>query len=193
MKLPVKLISRALRNPMAWGNKTVRPQPGITPTRAWVSPNLAFSEATKKSQLSANSNPPVMATPLTAPIRGLSSNGNGPRTPSELGRPSAPEPDPRLAPVEPSSLRSSPAQNAGSLPVKMMTSTSSDAFACFISCGKSFKTSNDRALRAAGRFKVIVAMRSSISSKTTLVESVIRVMGLPFILLRLGGPDVLEN
>ena len=132
MKLPVKLISRARRTPMACGSSTVRPQPGITPTRECVSPNFASVEATRKSQFSASSKPPVMATPLTAPMSGLVSAGNGPRTPSALGDPSAPVP-PRLPPLEPSSFRSRPAQNAGSAPVRMSTSTSSRASASRIS------------------------------------------------------------
>ena len=152
------------------------PHPGITPTRAWVSPNLACSEAMRKSQFSASSNPPVTATPLIAPMSGFLRAGKGPRTPSALGRPSAPVPAPRLSPVEPSSLRSSPALNAGSVPVRMMTSTSSEASACFISCGRSLRTSVESALRAEGRLRVIVAMRSLISKRTTLSGEVMRVM-----------------
>ena len=41
----MKLISFARRTPMACGRSTVRPQPGITPTRVCVSPNFARSEA----------------------------------------------------------------------------------------------------------------------------------------------------
>ena len=56
--------SLARRNPTASGSSTVRPQPGMIPTRAWVSANRARSDATRKSQASASSKPPVMATPL---------------------------------------------------------------------------------------------------------------------------------
>ena len=129
MKLPVKLISRARRTPIAWGRSTVRPQPGITPTRVWVSPNLACSLAIRKSQLSASSNPPVTATPLIAPISGLVRRGKGPRAPLRAGAFSDPPPEPELIPVEPSSFRSSPAQNAGSAPVSTITLTSSSASA----------------------------------------------------------------
>ena len=45
------------------------PQPGMIPTRAWVSANRARSDAIRKSHASAISNPPVTATPFTAPIR----------------------------------------------------------------------------------------------------------------------------
>ena len=57
-------------NPTASGSSTVRPQPGMIPTRAWVSANRARSDATRKSQASASSNPPVIATPLMAPMTG---------------------------------------------------------------------------------------------------------------------------
>ena len=166
MKLPVKLISRARRTPMARGSRTVRPQPGITPTRECVSPNLACSLATRKSQLSASSNPPVIATPLTAPISGLLSLGNGPRMPSPFRLPSLPLPPPRFPPDDPSSFRSSPAQNAGSVPVRITTSTSVFASASRIRSGRARRTSLDKALRASGRFSVIVAMRSDTSSNT---------------------------
>ncbi len=33
---------------MAWGSSTVSPQPGMTPTRAWVSAKRARSEAIKE-------------------------------------------------------------------------------------------------------------------------------------------------
>ena len=60
----------------------------------WVSPNLARSDATRKSQFSASSNPPVTATPLIAPISGFDSRGSGPRV-------RCPEPE---SPVELSSF-----------------------------------------------------------------------------------------
>ena len=165
-KLPVKLISRARRTPIACGSSTVRPHPGITPTRVWVSPNLACSEATRKSQLRASSNPPVTATPLTAPISGLATCGNGPRVPVDVAPPSAPLPATEVAADEPSSLRSSPAQNAGSAPVRINTSTSSRASASCITSGSRRSSSLDSALRALGRLSVIVAMRSVTSRRT---------------------------
>ena len=121
MKLPVKLISRARRMPIACGSSTDSPQLGITPTRAWVSPNFARSDATRKSQLSASSKPPVTAAPLTAPTSGLVIVPNGPRASR----------DDTDVPAASSSLelsascwRSRPEQNAGSAPVRIITSTS---------------------------------------------------------------------
>ena len=135
----MKLISRARRTPIACGSSTVSPHPGITPTRVWVSPNLARSDATRKSQLSASSKPPVMATPLIAPISGLVSFGNGPRDAGACcGRRRRRCRRRGCRADEPSSLRSRPAQNAGSAPVRMITSTSSGRRRprC-ISCGSS--------------------------------------------------------
>ena len=74
------LISRARATPTRCGSSTVRPQPGITPTRECVSANRARSEATRKSQLSATSSPPVTATPLIAPISGFVRGGSAPGT-----------------------------------------------------------------------------------------------------------------
>ena len=64
-------ISLARRTPIDWGRSTESPPPGSTPTRAWVSPKRARSDATRKSHCSASSKPPVTAAPLTAPITGL--------------------------------------------------------------------------------------------------------------------------
>ncbi len=64
------------------------------------------------SQYSASSSPPVTAAPLMAPITGLVIDG-------QRGEMSG------SADCPPSSLRSSPAQNTGSAPVRMTTSTSS--------------------------------------------------------------------
>ena len=75
----MKLICFARATPMRCASSTVRPQPGMTPTRACVSAKRARSEAMRKSQFSATSKPPVTATPLTAPISGLACGGSAPR------------------------------------------------------------------------------------------------------------------
>ena len=71
MKLPLRLISFALRTPTTWGRNTLIPPAGITPTRACVSANAARSDATRKSHASASSKPPVTHGPLIAPMTGL--------------------------------------------------------------------------------------------------------------------------
>ena len=162
----MKLISFARRTPIACCNNTVRPHPGITPTRVWVSPKRARSDATRKSQLSAISNPPVIAGPLIAPITGLSMSGNGPRAVGRGSSRSSTLAGRRLPVDDPSSFRSRPAQKAGSAPVRITTSTSSRPSASRINWGSRRSTSDDSALRASGRFSVTVAIRSVTSSST---------------------------
>ena len=73
----------------------------------------------------------------------------------------------------PSSLRSRPAQNAGSAPVRIRTSTSSRLSASCITFGSRRSSSLDRALRALGRLSVMVAMRSLTSSSTGAADVVL--------------------
>ena len=120
------LISRARRTPTASGSSTVRPQPGMTPTRAWVSAKRARSEATRKShverQLEAARDGDAVdgADHRLAWSRGRGGSARRRRWRTGVGAPSR---------SVPSSLRSTPAQNAGSAPVSTMTSTSSRASA----------------------------------------------------------------
>ena len=93
--------------------------------------------------------------------------------PVEFRVPSALVPPPRLPPVAPSSLRSRPAQNAGSAPVRISTSTSSRVSASCITFGNRRRSSLDRALRALGRLSVIVAIRSRTSRRTGASSAVI--------------------
>ena len=57
-------------NPTASGSSTLIPPAGVKPTRAWVSPKRARSDAIRKSQASASSRPPVAQAPFIAPIDG---------------------------------------------------------------------------------------------------------------------------
>ena len=94
------------------------------------------------------SKPPVMAAPLMAPMTGLGPGGSGPRRSmgvSSRGRVPVRVPDPA-----PSSLRSSPAQKAGSAPVRMITLTSSSAWAALTAATRSLRRAPERALRASG-------------------------------------------
>ena len=158
-KLPVVLISLARRTPTAWGSRTVRPQPGWIPTRACVSAKLARSEATRKSQLSASSNPPVTATPLMAPMTGLETGRKGSHP-----RSSRVSPPRRRGPSPPSSLRSTPAQKAGSAPVRMMTSTDSSRSRLSMAVGRAPRRAAFNAFRTAGRLRVTVATRRDTST-----------------------------
>jgi hypothetical protein len=164
-KLPVRLISFALRSPTDCGRNTLIPPPGVTPTRAWVSPNFARSDATRKSQASASSKPPVTAAPLIAPMTGfviVQSTVKG----LTIGWSRLPT---RFAAVLPSSRRSRPAQNAGSVPVRITTSTSSSASASASAPADSRWSALSSALRTSGRLSVRVRTRSAVSTKTMSV------------------------
>jgi hypothetical protein len=69
-KFPVSESSLARLTPISRGSLCDNPQPGRTPTRAWVSAKRAVSEAINRSHASASSKPPVTAAPLIAPITG---------------------------------------------------------------------------------------------------------------------------
>ncbi len=144
------LIRRARPTPTFCGNRTLSPQVGSRPTRAWVSANRAFSEAIRMSQYRASSSPPVTAAPLIAPITGLLSGGH-------RGEMSGSAADP------PSSLRSSPAQKTGSVPVTMTTSTPSSVSASASAPKNRSRSAEDSALRDCGRLRVRVRTRSSVS------------------------------
>ena len=102
------------------------------------------------SQYSANSSPPVTAAPLIAPITGLFIGGHF----WEMSGNSV---------VSPSSLRSKPAQNTGSVPVKITTSTPSSASASRSAAKNCLRSPLDNALRDSGRFSVRVRTRSVVS------------------------------
>ncbi len=137
----------------------------MIPMRAWVSANAARSDATRKSHASATSKPPVMATPFTAPMSGVSIGGTGPRP--AVVSPAAPV-SPSAAPsVAASSFRSSPAQKAGSAPVSTMAATESSASSSPMVCQSALRSSVLRALRACGRFRVTVATASLRSTRIT--------------------------
>ena len=144
MKLPVTLISRARRWPIASASSTVSPHPGMMPTRACVSAKRARSEATRKSHVSATSKPPVTAAPLTAPITGLAVSGNGRISSSSLRTMW------RTSESVVSAFRSTPAQNAGSAPVSTMASTSSRASHAAIVSGSAAVSAGLSALRDSG-------------------------------------------
>src|ERR1700752_4232986 len=142
--------------PTFCGRRTDKPQVGSNPTRACVSAKRACSDAIRMSQYRANSRPPVTAAPLIAPITGLFIGGHC----GEMSGSSV---------ESPSSLRSSPAQNTGSVPVRMTTSTSSSASASRSAPKKRLRSSLDNALRACGRFSVRARTRSWVSISSTSV------------------------
>src|ERR1700722_3207346 len=141
----------------------------MIPTRAWVSANRARSDATRNVHWSAISNPPVAATPLMAPMTGFSITGRKRNRPL-VSRP-GPCPSGRASteggasPV--SSLRSTPAEKAGSEPVRITASTSGSLPAVPIASHNAYMSARFSALRASGRFRVSVAIRSSTSTITS--------------------------
>ncbi|PQM44709.1 hypothetical protein C1Y40_05133 [Mycobacterium talmoniae] len=106
------------------------------------------------SQYSASSSPPVTAAPLMAPITGLLIAGQR----GEMSGRSV---------AAPSSLRSKPAQNTGSAPVRMTTSTVSSVSASARAANNRSRSAADSALRDCGRFNVRVRTRSVVSISRT--------------------------
>ncbi|CNW51802.1 Uncharacterised protein [Mycobacterium tuberculosis] len=111
------------------------------------------------SQYSASSSPPVTAAPLIAPITGLVMAGHRGEMSGSAVCPA-------------SSLRSSPAQNTGSAPVRMTTSMSSSASASANAAKNRSRSAAESALRDCGRLRVRVRTRSSVS--ISRMSSVIR-------------------
>ena len=105
--------------PIRRGRICVIPQLGVIPTRAWVSANLAASEAIRKSAISAISSPPVTANPLTAAITGC---GQARMTSSRFSA-SFQVSFPVTSDDPDSSFRSTPAQNARPAPVRIIALT----------------------------------------------------------------------
>ncbi len=144
-----------------------RPQPGMMPTRACVSAKRALVEAINKSQASASSNPPVMATPLTAPITGFphcSTASTG------LSSAESALAAPRLAVSAPSSLRSSPAVKARvPAPVSTTARTAASAATCRITAASSRRSAPDSAFIASGRLRVTIATGPSRRRSTRLL------------------------
>src|SRR6516225_3089857 len=111
------------------------------------------------SQLSTSSSPPVTAAPFTAAITGLLAGGHGECDPDGAARSTEVS---RL-----SSLRSTPAQKAGSAPVRMIAWTASSASAAAMASPSRVSSSELIALRAAGRLSMTVATGPSTVYTTT--------------------------
>ncbi len=139
-----------------------RPQPGVMPTRAWVSANRALVEAISTSQARASSKPPVMATPLIAPITGLEKVSIA-LTGLAAGSMALAALMPRGS--DPSSFRSSPAVKARSpAPVRMATRTSGSASRATKASARAARRALDMAFIASGRLRVTVATPSAFST-----------------------------
>ncbi len=154
---PVRIMPSAAFCPVIRGRRWT-PLPAMRPTRGSGSAKTAFSAAMMMSQASAVSNPPPIATPLTAAMRGLSRSkrwlspanpvaGRGPRRPAAW------------------TLRSLPAENARSpAPVMIPTQRSGLAANSFHTWSNSQCASLCKAFITSGR--LIVTMRRRPSSAT---------------------------
>ena len=135
-----------------------RPQPGVIPTRAWVSAKRALVEQISTSQASATSNPPVMATPLIAPMMGLEQARTA-RAGFSAGSVALAAPMPSGS-VD-SSFRSSPAVKARSpAPVSTTTFTAGSASSSVSAWRKAARSALDSAFIASGRLSVTMATAS---------------------------------
>ena len=108
-------------SPICRGSRCRPPASAASPTRGSGSAKVAFSEAMMRSQASAISKPPPMATPLTAAMIGLSQSKR------EVSPAKPPLSQPRFPPAA-CHFRSLPAQNALSpAPVTIATHCSGSA------------------------------------------------------------------
>ena len=112
---------------MRCASSTVRPQPGITPTRACVSAKRARSERDEEVAVERDLE---AAGHRDAVDRADQRLGVRRERAAERRRgrsPTSAKPSPCCTSPEPNSFRSTPAENAGSAPVRIITSTSSSA------------------------------------------------------------------
>ena len=142
----------------------------LLPTLTSVIANCARVLATHKSQAWAIIHPPAKATPLTAAIVGLVTSMLSPGT----GNMSRGGTVSRSSVI---SFRSPPAQNALSPePVRMATRSAGSRSKRSHAAKRPVRMSLPRALRASGRFKVMIAIPSSRASNNT--ASLIKILSV---------------
>ena len=157
MGSPTNTISFALLIPMARAKRYIPPAPGNTPIFISGTPNRALSDATIKSQASANSHPPPKASPFTAAITGL---GIFPNISNESNRALAQSLASRGS-ASFNSFISAPAAKALPSPVTITTFTSSSSFKVSAAFRRSIPTAALRAFKAFGLFRRITAIPPS--------------------------------
>src|ERR1700761_3882930 len=161
----VRIMPMARFRPICRGSRCKPPASAARPTRGSGRANVALSEAMMRSQASAISNPPPIATPLTAAMIGLSQS-NRDRPP-----PKPPLSQPRLPPAA-CHFRSLPAQNALSpAPVTIATHCSGSAAKssktllsskCASICSALYTSGRDRVTIVTGPLRVTLENFSSI-------------------------------
>src|SRR5882757_70862 len=148
----VRIMPMARLSPICRGSRCTPPASAARPTRGSGSAKVAFSEAMIRSQASAISNPPPIATPLTAAMIGLSQSKR------EVSPAKPPLSVPRLPPAA-CHFRSLPAQNALSpAPVTMATHWSGSAEKSSNTLLSSKCASICSALNTSGRDRVIMVI-----------------------------------
>ena len=135
------------------------PHPGCIPIFTCVSAKEACSDAIRKSQFSASSNPPVMAGPFIAPMIGLSHAASTSESPFPSPRGSI-----RLSVAI--AFRSSPEQKAVPAPVSTAARISMSDATVSMQSYRFFNRSWFSALRRSGRFSVMSATPFSFSNNT---------------------------
>ena len=159
------MISRAALRPMARGRRKSPPAPAMRLRFTSARPNDDLLLATTRSQDKTISQPPAVAKPSTATMTGL-----------RRSRYAIPAKPPRFVLKPPAfpeliALRSAPAQKTGfSWPavfaVTIPTQISSSASMASSAASTPLATSPLTALRASGRFSVMMPMRPRFSKRT---------------------------
>src|SRR5260221_8144267 len=148
----VRIMPMARFSPICRGSRCTPPASAARPTRGSGRANVAFSEAMMRSQASAISKPPPMATPLTAAMIGLSQSKR------EVSPAKPPLSQPRFPPAA-CHFRSLPAQNALSpAPVTIATHCSGSAQKSSNSLFSSKCASICSALYTSGRDSVTIVI-----------------------------------
>ena len=127
----------------------------IMPMRASGMPMRAVSAITRRSQCSASSQPPAMASPWTSAMVGWREASTRWSTATTLPSGS------RAPPRDSISRRSMPAQNAGPAPRTTTTRTSRRASSSSMAVASPVSMAAFMALRLSGRLSVTVAMPSA--------------------------------
>ena len=148
----VRIMPIARFSPICRGSRCNPPASAARPTRGSGNANVAFSEAMMRSQASAISKPPPMATPLTAAMIGLSQSKR------EVSPANPPLSQPRFPPAA-CHFRSLPAQNALSpAPVTIATHCAGSAENSSNTLSSSKCASVCSALYTSGRDSVTIVI-----------------------------------
>src|SRR6266851_4891900 len=159
---PVNMRWRVWAGPMISTSFCPRTKGTTRPIRASGIPKRATSDATRRSQWSASSQPPAMASPWTMAMVGCFDRSTRPSTSMTL--PSGSPWAPRRSSI---SLRSMPEQKAGPAPRTTTTRTSRLASSSSKRWRSEASSALFMALRWPGRLRVTVAMPPSMAQRTS--------------------------